>query len=165
MSYGNPDHLRRLAIARVVLALTAASEEDTKGVWSILCADDQASDLAGVTTRQRQRIIDVLQGGDVKAAADEIGMIIIANHGDSLVPEVAASIDILETLRGIEKLTDGLDQKVMYIDPRKMDIAHPHTAAARKAVDKLLKIRSTVKAATAFLAPPAPAKPAWGAAE
>ena len=136
MTYGNSDHLRHLTVAKAIVSLLAQSD-DAEAVGSILCCDAESERLAGVTEAQRLRLIDITDGDDgdrSEAVADEIASIIRANHGTSAVPAAAAGIDLLRTLRLIEMEAGSLDYSPLSVDPRKMDITHPHTVAAREAL-------------------------------
>jgi hypothetical protein len=164
MIYGNQDHLRHLATAKAIVSLLAQSD-NAEAVGSILCADDEAGRLAGVTEAQRLRLIDVMDGDDPVETANEIGNIIRANHGDTIVPAAAANLDLLRTLSMIEMEAASIDYSPLSVDPRKMDITHPHTVAAREALHSLAKIRVMAQFVTTLLMPPEPVDAAWEAAE
>lgn len=164
MSYGNPDHLRHLATAKAIVSLLAQSD-NAEAVGSILCADAEAEALAGVAEAQRLRLIDVMDSDEPAATANEIATIIRANHGDSAVPACAADIDLIRTLRLIEMEAGSIDHSPLSVDPRKMDISHPHTVAAREALHSLAKIRVMAQLVTTLLMPPEPVDVAWEAAE
>lgn len=102
----NPVLLRRLALARAVLALIDMAD-DRDALLAILNADQEAQEAGGLTAEQvaDQNAILEAKPFSPAEAAQGISRIIAANHGGGSMVSVAtaASIDLARTIKWIDR--------------------------------------------------------------
>ena len=150
MTATNVTHLRNLAAARAVLSLLATTDDGGVAVSSVLAADENSAELAGVTLDQRMRFIDVVDGdADAGAAADEISNMIVVNHREDPLVAAAANIDLVRLLRLILATTD-VDYRLL---ERNLRVASDQERATAAALIRLGNIRYMVKDIVDLLGP------------
>ena len=152
----NYTHLCRLAKARAVVSLfTGMETEDALAVGSILAGLDASEEMCGISRDQRLRLIDITDALDHDVPnpdlAADLTKIITDNHGTSPFASAAAGIDLLQTLREIERL-------VRVNEAMTADILHSkshkdHFAAANAAIFRLREIGRIVNPVVALLQP------------
>lgn len=110
----NPVLLRRLALARAVLALIAKAD-DQDAVLAIINAHREAGPAGGMTPDQVESQNAILAAGpfNAAAAADNLSKIIATNHGNGSMVSVAtaASIDLARTIKWIDREVSQITAK------------------------------------------------------
>lgn len=113
-----PVLLRRLALARAVLALIEQAD-DRDALLAILNADAEAQQAGGLTADQVDTQNAILEAKPFSpaAAADNLSKVIAANHGNGSMVSVAtaASIDLARTIKWIDREVSPITAKS---DPR-----------------------------------------------
>lgn len=160
----NPVLLRRLALARAVLALIDMAD-DRDALLAILNADQEAQQAGGLTQEQvaEQNAILEAKPFSPAEAAQGISRIIAANHGGGSMVSVAvaASIDLGRTIKWI-------DSEVSQIIIERSGDSEP-----RNLTQRLGNIRTLVSGVSCLLEPASartpyrhgPADHTWIAAE
>lgn len=144
--------LRRLALSRAAFALLAGADEQ-EPVLKVMNAEPGCRAAGGLTSEQEAGLLSAVNNApySAQAAADVISDIIVANHGEGAL--TAADIDLIATLRRIERLTHfSEDRATDILSGTSIEAKH---AAAAQAIFALRAIRRMAAPLTALLAPQA----------
>lgn len=104
--------------------------------------DHESHDAAGLTKDQRASLMSAVGDENFSAAADVISDIIATNHADNELAVAASKIDLIRTLRQIERLVSINDEKTQRLLSSKSP--KDHFSAAANAIFLLREINRTV---------------------
>lgn len=97
-------NLRRLALARAAFALLAGADEQDP-VLKVMNAEPGCRAAAGLTAAQEASMLAAINADQfsAQAAADVVSDIIATNHADDELAGAATRMDLIRTLRRVER--------------------------------------------------------------
>ena len=133
------DNLRLLAMARAAFALLAGAE-DQEGVLKVMNAEPGCRAAAGLTAEQEAGLLAATHDEPFSAmgAADVVGDIIATNHADDELAAAASRINLIATLRQIERKTRMDDDRTVAL--LRSHSPEAKAAAAAQAIFQLREI-------------------------
>lgn len=139
-----PDHmqsvyLRRLAMAHAAFELLAGADEQ-EPVLKVMNAEPGCRAAAGLTAHQEASLLAAVNEApySAQAAADVISDIIATNHADDELVLAAEDIDLISTLRRIERKTRMDDERTVAL--LRSHSPEAKAAAAAQAIFQLREI-------------------------
>lgn len=140
----SPDHMqfvniRRLAMVRAAFALLACADEQHP-ILTIMNAEPGCRDAGGLTAHQEASMLAAINSDQfsAQAAADVVSDIIATNHADDELAVDAARIDLVRTLRRVQRHT-RVDEERASVVLSGTSLQEKHAAAA-EAIFRLREI-------------------------